>query len=171
MTQRWSCWKWRKLGLMGRFRNLLGLLLSSKVPSNGKRSTRCTHSHPILGSGNRWGTICHWHTGPHTQLTPGEQSWKTWWTTSPQLLFLSGGTWLYSPEASLCFLYFFQSFGWITIGQMDGRGLGNWGKILWEFCKEIILDCLENFACHRKPNLSILFLYIIAYITESYDCE
>lgn len=77
MTQRWSFWKWRELGLMGIFRNLLGLLLSSKVPSNGKRSTQCTPSLPILSSGNRWGTICHWHVGPHTRLMPGEQSWKT----------------------------------------------------------------------------------------------
>lgn len=77
MTQRWSFWKWRQLGLTGNFRNLLGLLLSSKAPSNGKRSTRYTHSHPILSSGNRWGTICHWHAGPHTWLTPGEQSWRT----------------------------------------------------------------------------------------------
>lgn len=77
MTQRWSFWKWRQLGLMRSFRNLLGLLLNDKVPSNGKKSTRCTHSHPTLSSGNRWGTICHWHAGPHTWLTPGEHSWKT----------------------------------------------------------------------------------------------
>lgn len=74
MTQRWFFWKWRQLGIMRSFKNLLNLLLSSKVPSNGKSNTLCIHSHPILGSGNRWGTICHWHWSPHTQLMLGETS-------------------------------------------------------------------------------------------------
>lgn len=72
--QRWSCWKWRRLGLTRSFRNLLGILLISKVLSNGKRRTLCIHSHTILNSGNRWGTTC--HSRPHTQLIVGEQSMK-----------------------------------------------------------------------------------------------
>lgn len=38
------------------------------------------------------------------------------WTTSPQLLFLSEGTWLYSLDVWLCVLNFFQSFSLITMG-------------------------------------------------------
>lgn len=121
MTQRWSFWRWRQLGLTGSFRNLLGLLLSSKVPSNGKRSTQCTHSHPIPSSGNRWGTICHWHTGSHTQLTPGESLGKQRCTIrmdyKPTAVFpFRRYTWLYSLEVWLCFLNFIQSFSWVMMG-------------------------------------------------------
>lgn len=38
------------------------------------------------------------------------------WTTSPQLFFLSEGTWLYSLEVWLCFSNFFQSFNRVTMG-------------------------------------------------------
>lgn len=74
MIRRWSYWKWRRWGVTRIFRNLFGTSSSSRVLSNGKSSTLCTHSHPIQSSGNTWGTICQWHSGPQTQLMLGEQS-------------------------------------------------------------------------------------------------